>query len=243
MEELRFLKKKFRVRTVSFFDETFTIDKRRVHRLCEMMRQEELGIKWYCNTRVDLVNPELLRDMYSAGCRGMSFGVESGAQSVLDAVKKEFTVQEARNAIKWAKDAGIKVYCSFIFGLPGETPETIEATIRFVRDVLPTSAQFNIAVPYPGTELHDRLLREGRITVMDWRQYYQHQAVITLDGFSAKDLERARLRAYRSLYFSPRWILQNVRHVFRQPEDLEVAIGYTRKVLNNYLLQEMRHSH
>lgn len=243
MEELRLLKEKFHTRTVSFFDETFTIDKRRVRGLCRMLRVEKLDITWYCNTRADLVTPEILCDMYSAGCRGISFGIESGDQRILNAVKKEFTVEEARKAIRWAKEAGIKVYCSFIIGLPGETPETVNATINFVREVLPTGAQFNIAVPYPGTELHERLLNEGKVQSMDWRQYYQHQAVVAGDGLSAKDLEEARRRAYRSLYFNPRWILQNARHVLRHPEDLEIALSFTGKILDNYFLREMRHAH
>lgn len=243
VEELKVLKDRFGIRTVSFFDETFTIDKRRVRKFCELLKTEKLDITWYCNTRVDLVDPDILREMYSAGLRGISFGIESGDQRILDGVRKEFTVEEARKAIRSAKDAGIKVYCSFIIGLPGETAETIENTIQFVSDVLPTSAQFNVAVPYPGTELTDRLLEEGKIQVMDWRQYYQHQAAITGDGLSASDLEAARIRAYRSLYFNPKWVLQNVEHVLRHPEDLEVAVSYSMKIVNNFFLQEMKHSH
>jgi radical SAM superfamily enzyme YgiQ (UPF0313 family) len=243
VEELRYLKQKHHVRTISFFDETFTIDRRRIQNLCEMLRTENLAIRWYCNTRVDLVNPEILREMYAAGCRGMSFGVESGDQRILDGVKKEFKVSEARNAITWAKQAGIKVYCSFIIGLPGETHQTIDTTIDFVNEVLPNGAQFNVAVPYPGTPLHDELLSQGKIEVLDWRQYYQHSAAITGDGLAPEELEAARRRAYRSLYANPRWILQNVAHVLRHPEDVEVATSYTRKIVNNYVFKEMKHSH
>ena len=243
MQELRYLKNRFGLKTLSFFDETFTIDKSRTYKLCEMIETEKLGITWYCNTRVDLVDRPELQAMYNAGCRGIAFGVESGDQRILDGVKKEFTVVEARDAIKLVKDVGIKVYCSFIIGLPGETRESIDTTIQFVREALPNGAQFNVAVPYPGTELHERLREEGKIKSTNWREYFQHHAVIIAEGLSERDLEAARKRAYWALYSSPRWILQNVRHVLNHPDDMEIASQYARKIMVNYALHGMSHAH
>lgn len=239
--ELRYLKENYGVRTVSFFDETFTIDRRRVEAIARGMVESGLGIRWYCNTRVELVDEELLETMYQGGCRGISFGVESANQTILDNVNKGSTVEQAESAIAWAKKAGIKVYGSFIFGLPGETRDTIRETLDFVKRVLPTGAQFNVAVPYPGTKLYEMVYREQ--PGANWRDLYQDRAVAGTPGVTAAELDRARLTAYRTLYSSPRWWAQNVRHVVRHPDDLEMAVKYVLKFANNYLLHRMRHAH
>jgi len=241
LQELKYLKEKHNIKTVSFFDETFTIDRRRVVEIADGIEEAGLNIKWYCNTRVELVDEELLQTMYRGGCRGISYGVESGSQGILDAAQKGSTVEQAERAIKWAKKAGVKVYCSFIFGLPGETQETVKETIRFVGRTLPTGAQFNVAVPYPGTKLYEMV--HGAEACLDWRRLYQDQAVLGTEALSPEDLDRARLSAYRSLYFNPRWWGQNIRHVVRHPDDLEMAVKYALKIADNYLFHRMRHAH
>ncbi|MDY6917298.1 MAG: radical SAM protein [Chloroflexota bacterium] len=241
LRELGYLKENYGVKTVSFFDESFTVDRQRVIELSNGMAEARLDIRWYCNTRVELVDEELLRVMYRGGCRGISFGVESGSQCILDNAHKGSTVEQAENAVRWAKRVGIKVYCSFIFGLPGETRDTMKETLGFIRRVLPTGAQFNVAVPYPGTRLHEMV--NGRQTSKDWRSLYQDLSVMGTDALSPKDLNRARLVAYRSLYSNPRWWAQNIWHVVKHPEDFEMASKYVLKIADNYLLHRMRHAH
>jgi len=183
MKELRYLKKKYDVKLISFFDETFTIDKQRILDICHAMTEEKLDIKWYCNTRANLLDEELIKAMRKAGCRGMSIGVESGSQQILDNASKRITVDEAKVVIKLAKQSGIKILCSFIFGLPGETWDTVEETIQFVKETLPTGVQFNVAVPYPGTELYKWAIEKGLLKEMDWRQLYQHESVVGTEGY------------------------------------------------------------
>lgn len=242
LNELRYLKERYRLRTASFFDETFTFDRKRVVDLCERMKEEDLGIKWYCNTRAQLVDPELLRLMRSAGCRGVSFGIESGSQRILDSVEKRITVEQGRNAIQWAKEARLKTFCSFILGLPGEDWSTVQDTLDFVREALPTSAQFNVAVPYPGTKLYDQIHGDGGLDV-DFRKLYQDDAVVGTEHLSPEDLNRARGMAYRTLYTSGSWWRSNISHVLREPSDLNLAVRYALKIANNYLLHGMKHAH
>lgn len=243
LEELRYLRDHHKVRTVSFFDETFTMNKRRVRELCEGIRREGLEIRWYCNTRVHLVDPDLLKAMREAGCGGISFGVESGNQGILDSVSKQATVAQAENAIRWAKEARIKTYCAFILGLPGETRETAMDTIRFALRTLPNGAQFNVLAPYPGTELYETLQRQGVLPEMDWRSLYQDNAVVGTDGLSKGELNRLRKLAYRNLYFSPRWWLQNVRFAFTSVDDFHLASRYGLRILSNYLVHGMKGTH
>jgi anaerobic magnesium-protoporphyrin IX monomethyl ester cyclase len=243
LEELTYLKERFNIRTVSFFDETFTMNKRRVRELCEGIRREGLDIRWYCNTRVHLVDPELLRTMRAAGCSGISYGVESGNQKILDSVSKAATVDQAANAIRWAKEEGIKTYCAFILGLPGETEESAMDTIRFAMKTLPNGAQFNVLAPYPGTELYETLRREGLIPELDWRQMYQDQASVGTGSLSRKELNRLRKLAYTRLYLNPRWWWQNLRFALESRDDFELASRYAVRILRNYFVHGMRGTH
>lgn len=244
LKELRYLKRKFNIKTVSFFDETFTLDRERATAIAKGIKEENLKITWYCNTRVNLVNKELLKTMYDGGCRGISFGIESGCQQILDNAKKGVTVQQAAEAIELAKKAGLKTYCSFVIGLPGENWDTIKETIEFVKKTLPNGAQFNVAVPYPGTELYTIALTKGWIDrKLDWHSMYQHAATMRTDDLSPAELEKARKMAYRAVYFNTNWVLQNVWHTVKHPEDFYLATGYVAKIANNYLLHKMEHAH
>ncbi len=212
--------------------------------MAEGIREEKLKIIWYCNTRVDLVDDDLLKILYNGGCRGISYGIESGSQKILDNAKKGTTVEQAENAIRWAKEAGIKVYCSFILGLPCENWSTVEETIEFVKRTLPTGAQFNIAVPYPGTELYKIALDKGWSKEgTNWQEMYQHEAVMRTNELSYDDLDKARKMAYRALYFNPKWWLQNAWHVLRHFDDFPLATRYAVKIMKNYILHKMAHAH
>jgi len=244
IEELQYLKKRFNIKLVSFFDETFTLSRERAEKIALAIRSMDLKIKWYCNTRVDLVDYDLWKTLYEGGCRGTSYGVESGSQKILDLAKKGFTVEQAETAIKFTKKAGVKVYASFIFGLPGETWDTVRETLAFVKRTLPNGAQFNVAVPYPGTELYEIAVKNGWIVrEFNWRNLYQHSAVMRTDEMSPEDLEKARLLAYRSLYFNPRWVTSNIAWIFRHPEDLPLGVKYYMKALKNFIIHKMEHAH
>lgn len=242
LEELRFLKASYGIKTVSFFDETFTLDKKRVLAMAKALIEEDFNIRWYCNTRVHLVDRDLLRQMHQAGCRGISYGVESGSQTILDRADKCLKVDQARQAIRWAKEAHIKTLCSFIIGLPGETWETVNETIAFVNETIPTSAQFNVAVPYPGTKLYEMVYGD-QVRVLDIRRLFQDEAVVGTEAMTPEELNRARMMAYRSLYANPKWWMSNLKHVLTNPEDLNLATRYALKIANNYLVHHMEDAH
>lgn len=244
LEELRHLKRNYNIKTVTFFDETFTIDRKRVEKICKAMIDEKLNIKWYCNSRVDLIDRELLKKMKQAGCRAVCMGVESGSQKIIGGTNKRASVEKAAEAIKMVKDAGIKVYCSFIFGLPGENWETVNETIEFVKRTLPTGAQFNVAAPYPGTKLYDIALERGWINKQtDFRSMYQHESVMRTEELREEDLDTARKKAYKAIYLNPKWWLQNIFHVAKNPEDFEIASRYVVKIINNFFINKMDYAH
>ena len=243
MEELRYLKEHFGLRTASFFDETFTFNRKRVEDICRSLIEEDMRIKWYCNTRAHLVDQELLDLMRKAGCRGISFGIESGSQRILDSVEKHVTVQQAKDAVLAAKAARLKVLCSFIFGLPGEGWDGGQGTLKCVRETLPPSAQFNVAVPYPGTRLHEQIYGLPGLEEPDFRKMYQHASVVGTEKMSPEDLDKARKMAYKTLYTSGRWWLSNAKHLIREPSDLYLATRYAMKITNNYVFHGMKDAH
>ena len=244
MEEIRLLYSKYEVRQISFFDETFTLDRDRVISLCRMMIDETPGLIWYCNTRVNLVDMDLMKTMSRAGCRGISFGIESGSQEILDNVSKGIKIEQASESIKNARLAGLKVYTSFIIGLPGENKKTINETIHFIKKARPHGAQFNIAVPYPGTQLYDEAIESGIISKsFSWNDLYQHKATMHTDDLSEQELENFRKIAYFSLYTNPGWILNNFIWVLNNPNDFKFGIKYYIKALKNLFIFKMEHAH
>jgi len=227
LKEIGYLKKNYGIKTISFFDETFTLDRDRVLDICKKIKN--FKITWYCNTRTDLVDRNLLKKMKEAGCKGISFGIESGNQKILDNVMKGTKVNENFKAIKLAKSVGIKVHCSFILGLPGETKETVKDTINFVKKALPNGVEFNIATPYPGTKLFNYLVKskEGNFwRKINWKNLYQDIAKYTICELTIEELEKARISAYKSIYLNPKWIFQNFVYLLKNPEDFPLGVRY-----------------
>lgn len=244
IEEVDHLVRNLRIRELSFFDETFTMERQRAIDICQGLLDKGINATWYCNTRVDRVDPGLLELMRKAGCRGISYGIESGSELILKNAQKGNTVEQAYQAIKWTKEAGIKTYAALMVGLPGESWATVEETRRFIQRALPNGAQFNVAVPYPGTELYEIARANGWIGEdVDWRALYQHSSIMRTAEMSPEELDQARRMLYRSLYFNPRWVTENVKFLVRNPRDIPLAIGYYLKSLKGYLTGGMKHVH
>jgi anaerobic magnesium-protoporphyrin IX monomethyl ester cyclase len=244
LKELRHLKQKYNINTVTFYDETFTVDRKRVEKITQGMIDEKLDINWYCNSRVDLIDKELLKQMKLAGCRAVCLGIESGSQKIMGAINKNASVEKAAAAIKMVKDSGIKVNCSFIFGLPNENWDTVNETLKFVKQTMPNGAQFNVVVPYPGTKLYDIALDNGWIKEdIDFRSMYQHVSIMRTKELTTNEIEQARQKGYRALYFNPGWWIQNIRYVISNPEDFVLAKNYSIKILTNIFLNKMDFAH
>ncbi|CAD6491085.1 MAG: Radical SAM superfamily protein [Candidatus Argoarchaeum ethanivorans] len=152
IKELKMLKKMGNVKYVWFFDESFTINRKRVVDVCEGILEEDINIKWFCDSRVDLVDEELLKIMRKGGCIGISYGVESGSQKILNNMNKGNTVEQAKNALIWTRKAHIPIQLNLILGFIGEDVETLKETESFVRATLPETLQIGIINAKPGTE-------------------------------------------------------------------------------------------
>ena len=210
VEDLRFLSRTYGFDSYQFYDDIFTTNRRRVLDLCQRLLQSDLRIKWMCWTRTNLVDRELLAAMKKAGCYAIFFGCESGSQEMLDRVKKQLTVEQNRAGIALVKESGMQALSSFMLGLPGETREQTESTIRFAVDSRLDYALFYLTEPYPGTEIWQDALANGYF-VSDPRFHNEllknFDKVWVPNGRTREELNEQQKRAMRSFYLRPRIIL------------------------------------
>lgn len=159
VEEIAHARRLFpQVREYFFDDDTFTDDRPRAEAIARGLGR--LGVTWSCNAKAD-VPPETLRVLRDNGLRLLLVGYESGSQQVLNNVRKGIRLDRARAFTRDARALGIKIHGTFIMGLPGETRETIEETIRFALDIDPDTLQVSLAAPYPGTALFEEARARG----------------------------------------------------------------------------------
>ncbi len=213
VDEMEQLKDVYKSDAITFHDETFTHDKKRVFEICEEIKNRNIGLPWDCSTRVDTISEETLVKMKEANCQLVSFGVESGSQKMLNAMRKGTTVEQNERAIRWAKDIGISVTISVVIGYPGETIDTLKQTLEFIRRTEPDDIHMSLATPYPGIELYDVVKDLGWNMCEEWGH-----CDMLMAGFENPtlpvDLEETRRRLYNHFY-SPFYILrQSVKRNF-----------------------------
>jgi len=153
IKEIKLLKNKYGVREIEFLDDTFTLNKKRAERICELLIQQNISISWSCSSRVDTINQSLIEKLKKAGCHTIYVGVESGSQEILNIIGKGVTLTQIEKAVNLIKKVNLNSFGSFILGIPGETVKTIKKTINFAKRLSPSFVQFSICTPYPGTKL------------------------------------------------------------------------------------------
>jgi radical SAM superfamily enzyme YgiQ (UPF0313 family) len=169
---------------VNIADDLFTANRRHCLGVCDEIIRRGLRVKWTSFARVDTVVPEVLRRMREAGCQAVSFGVETADPDILKTIKKGITLDQAAKAVDMCVDAGVTPMLSFILGLPGETPATVERTAAFAKRMQDRGAAygFHLLAPFPGTEIRRRSREYGlRILTNDWSQYHANRAVVETD--------------------------------------------------------------
>ncbi|MDY7009291.1 MAG: radical SAM protein [Planctomycetota bacterium] len=169
--EIEFLAKRYNARQFDFVDDTVTVNKKRMVELCEHLVSHHKNIRWLCNSRVNTVTPDLLKTMYKAGCRKVDFGVESGNPDILKNIKKGITLEQAVDAHRWARKAGLITSSFFMVGNLGEGPEHIRKTADFIDELETDYVSATITTPFPGTELYSIADSQGWIYERDWSKY------------------------------------------------------------------------
>jgi anaerobic magnesium-protoporphyrin IX monomethyl ester cyclase len=209
VDELEWLRDTCGANGVSFYDDTLTLDKKRMLEICNEIKKRKIRIPWGCQTRVDQVTKEIIGKMREANCDEISFGVESGCQKILDAVHKKTSIEQNEKAIRWAKEEGLFVAVSAIIAYPGETMDMVKQTVNLVRRMEPDDAYLCIATPYPGTELRALIENMGWKISDDWSLYDTMTPVVENPLISAEDLTKIRKEFYNDFY-SPQYVLRQL---------------------------------
>ena len=193
------------VREYMFDDDTFTIDKQRAIAISEHLKR--LKLTWSCNARANL-DYDTLKQLRDNGLRLLLVGFESGNQGILDGIRKGIKLEVARKFMENCRKLGIKVHGTFIIGLPNESQETIDETIRFACDVNPHTIQVSIAAPYPGTELYRQAVENNWFSKENLISESGIQtSTLAYPNLSSAQIEDAVEQMYRKFYFRPQAII------------------------------------
>jgi anaerobic magnesium-protoporphyrin IX monomethyl ester cyclase len=231
IEEIKECVEKHKINHICFWDDTFNVNINRAKELCRRIIEEGLRIRWFCLSRVDKVDYELLKLMKESGCYNIQFGVESASQKILDNIKKDITISQIEYAFKASKVLGIETTAFFMIGNPGETRETIEKTIEFSRKLDPDYARFCLATPFPGTEFYEN----EKCGEQDWSKSDILHSTDT-EFIKGEEIEAYLRKAYRSFYFRPRFIVREmmkVRNLSSLKYKSKQAIWLMRNTLGN----------
>ena len=208
--EWRWLVEDLKATEIGITDDIWNLDRERAKALCRALIDHKLNhVPWVTihGMKVNNTDPELFRLMKAAGCKRVGFGIENGDDEMLrKVIKKGQTVEMVRNAVKWAKEARLQTMGFFIYGMPGETEESMEKTTQLAIELDPDLAHFMMAAPFPGTEMWDKLLMAGVVTPGNWgdstiQDDKAHFAYGTLD---AATVERKWHEAHRRFYLRPK---------------------------------------
>ena len=215
VDEIEHIITEFGIKYFFFADDTFTLDRERTIEMCAEIKKRNLKVSWDCTTRANVISSELLSEMKSAGMKRISFGIESGDQSILDAIRKGTTLEELERAYRWCHELGLETRGSVMIGNPFETRETIKQTSGFIRSLKCYQVYINIAMPYPGSELYE-MAKDGvgglELLTDNWKEYQRYgNSVMKVNGLSVEDLISAQRKMYLQFYMRPGIIFYNLR--------------------------------
>lgn len=230
VKEMKYLIKKYpQVRSFLFYDDNFTLSKDRVIKFCNLLIKEGLNkYSWDCLGRADQVTEEMLLLMEKAGCKKISYGIESGSPEILKTINKRLNLETARKTIQLTKKIGIEALAFMMIGNPGETRQTIKESICYAKSLHASSTLWSIAQIYPGTELNKMQ------PVGDFINYlYEPElrnphpftnsviAVFENKGLGREELKRIHQKIFRDFTFYHFWQdpLGRIKHFFYSPKD------------------------
>jgi len=242
VSEFFVLRDTYGARDVSVWDDNFTSDKELLFSVCDKLRSRNFGLTWNVESRINMVDRDILVSLRNSGCCFIAYGIESGSQKMLDRMKKGISKEEIIEKVRITQEVGIPIRGYFMVGLPGETEEDILDTIEFALKLDIDIATFTMFLPLPGTLDYKRALKEGSFKDPE---YFLHdiipefnflkKPVYVPDEISPERLLQLHQQAYRRFYMRPRMILRHLRSVRSSGELLSLAksgLGLFRSLLS-----------
>ena len=194
---------------INFVDDNFTVSKKRVIKLCQLIRKHKVDLDWMCEGRVNQVSGEMLREMQRSNCRILCYGVESANQRILDYYKKGITPAQSLNAVKKARKAKIPfILGSFVVGAPGETFREIYNTLKFAQKLDIDVPVYNLLGTMPGTDIWDEMVEKN---ILDEDKYWEqgvHISDIDPNGVPTKQISYLISEMLYQFFTNPKYILK-----------------------------------
>lgn len=233
-EDVKLLNKKYSIKEIYFYDDTFTLNRDRTLALCDLLEKSDLQLLWSTETRSDKVDHFLLNKMKQAGCYMIGYGFESADQDILNKLKKGTTVEKNIEAVKLTHQAGMLVRAFLLIGAPGETKSTIQKTVNFSLMKGITYAHFNIVTPYPDTLLWHKAVNEG---MLDPEEVSGMGAIANVKAYKklvgtdldADKVKKEWIKANIRFYVRPYWIytmIKNIRGWYHFKNVLKALLGF-----------------
>lgn len=231
VDEMEHLEKTYGVKEIVFFDETFTIGKKRMRTFADEVLRRGLKVKFNIRARVDTVDREVVRLLKRAGLRSIHMGVEAGTDRVLKIMNKQITRAQTEEAFRICREEGVDTRGYFMIGYYDATPQDIDETIRFASSLGLDWASFSVATALPATDLYTVARQRGYVEGDFWRRY-------TIDGggtlpqletetFTAEELRAWRTKAYLRFYLRPDLIKRKLSKSEGRDELKEMLGGAT----------------
>jgi radical SAM superfamily enzyme YgiQ (UPF0313 family) len=196
----------------AIYDDNFTTFRSRLKEICSAIIERGYKITWSCNARVNMVNAETLKLMRQAGCWQVEYGIETGSPTILKKMNKMVNHDQIRQAVDWAKAAGMLVKGNFIFGYIGETRDTLNETLQFLKTIKIDYFQQTFLTPYPGSAVH-ALVKEYGTANLDWTKLNNNNINFIPNGLSESELIDFSKKAFRSFYLQPRVIFTHAKRI------------------------------
>jgi len=218
--EIEYNIERFGCESIAFLDETFMLKKEWAKEFFETLIRRGINrkITWSCSTRVSQTSPELFQRMKEAGCYYIFFGLESANNETLKTIKKNITVEDIYNAVKWSKQAGIIPVGAFIIGLPGDTEDHVRQAIDLGKKLNLYSITFPIAVPFPGTDLRK------------WAEKNQYGMKILSDNWARYGKQGPGVMESVDLSWNRRKELQQIAYSYFPKQNMDEYLVHQRKL-------------
>ena len=232
VDEIERAKRELGVRYFYLWGDTVTLNQKTFSAFCEELIARDLGIQWFGNARADnLTDPAFVHRLRRSGCWMLAMGIESSSPEIRKDMVKRLEEEKIRKAFANLRDAGIKSFAFFIFGYPGDTPDSMEATIEYAIDLSPDFANFYPAVPYPGTALYEKVRKDGLLASEDWSKMEYSYYLLDGHGLNEQVVMAAINRAKRRFFLRPRYLTQHLADAVR--------LAWTKPAIVTHLLSRV----
>lgn len=232
INEIRFLIEKYHINSIDLGVDEPTYDREWMIEFSDALIKEKINIRWGLASRVDTVDKEMLKKMAKAGCIYISYGIESGSQKIMNILRKGTRVEQAENALKWAAEAGICGRANIMVGSPGETKETIDETIHFIKKAKPDFIFVAATTPLYGTDLYNLAKKEGLLRFDDDIRGYDI-GNLKLKDMTTEEVEISLgriLRAYKKEFL---FYFLNPLMIYKKIHILKAVLFYWFTLLSN----------